>query len=596
MADWDVTLDGVDYMVVPKSYRAWGASEFHDARLGRQRVMEFAGLGFARAGRPADGPAGRGEGGLLDGSGAWPAPWPTGGSAVGPAPAAQAISGTLNSSEPKLGTADGSFLFIAAGTMLFRWNRAVGTAPVNRKTLAAAATAIARLGDALYIAHGASADVGKYVDATNSLTASALGAGVQASMVTTFARALIIVPAASPAHVQVWFDNALGSALAWDLDGQVRAWTRHDDALVIATDAGLYRLSGAWLDDGTTVTHSFRVDSWGSLSGAPQDSDDFAWLLVYHGRLMAWVGRAVLLYDPARDWWEHAGLEGTETLGAAVVNGWLLVSIKPKYDLGSSRWQLWGFNGAGWWLLDQVGDPNLLAFPAADGAGKLVTFRSSGNTARAYDLNDVETSANLASPFSITTPALDAGEPDRRKTWRRAGIELSRLDGETVGSWTVALSYSTDGGHTFTTAGSQAVSTPVASLSFPLSVTASALLLRAQLTRTNGLPPFVTALWAEYGLLDESPRRRRWTFKVHAADKRVNRAGMADPRTGQQVRAALWNLFTSGASFSFRDVDYGASGISYSARMVELREEWPAPAHQAEAGAHTVLEVTLVEA
>src|SRR5438477_12839398 len=100
MTDWDVTLNGVDYMLVPKSYRVVAESEAHDGQLERLRVTAFGGLGFTRAGRQV-GPGGHEGGGLLEGSGAWPAPWPTGGTAVGPAPAAQALSGTLNNSEPK---------------------------------------------------------------------------------------------------------------------------------------------------------------------------------------------------------------------------------------------------------------------------------------------------------------------------------------------------------------------------------------------------------------------------------------------------------------------------------------------------------------
>jgi hypothetical protein len=300
----------------------------------------------------------------------------------------------------------------------------------------------------------------------------------------------------------------------------------------------------------------------------------------------------VLLYDTARDWWRHAGLEGAAPYGAAVVNGYLCVSAQHKYD--TSRTQLWAYNGSGWWALDQATSTNTLAYPVADGAGKLITFRSANAAMFAYDLATVTTATTLASPWSFTTPLLDANEADRQKAWRRIGVELARLDGEAVGSWAVQLAYSTDGGATYTIAGTQTVTSELSSVAFAISATSVGLIVKATLTRTSGLPPFVTSVWAEHETLNESVRRRRWQFTVRAGAGLVNRQGERDTRDGQTLRTALWDLYTSATTFAFRDVDYGATGVSTNVRMLGLREEWPTPSDQSTLGAETALEVTLV--
>jgi hypothetical protein len=529
---------------------------------------------------------------VLEASGALPAPWPSG-IALGPAPAAQAVTTGLNSSEPKLAVSDTTFCYLAAGSTLFRWSQSVGSAPVNRKTLAAAARGLCRYQGVLYIAHGATADVAKHDDATNTLTASALGAGVKAQSIISWAGALVIVPAATLNQIVVYWGATLQKTTTFLLDGKALNWVVYGEALIVATDAGLYRLSGSWDDDGVTQSQTFALASWGTLSGYLQAADDFAWLVVYAGRLLAWVGGKVLVYDATRAWWRHAGLEGSATYGAAVVNGCLCVSAQHKYD--TARTQLWAYDGSGWWSIDLATSPNTLVYPVADGAGKLVTFRSANAAMFAYDLTNVTTATTLASPWSFTTPLLDGGAADRQKLWRRIGVELSRLDGEAVGSWAVQLAYSTDGGTTYTVAGTQTVTSELASVASALAVTSAGLIVKVTLTRTSGLPPFVTSVWAEHETLNDSQRRRRWQFTVRAGDGVVNRQGVRDVRSGQTLRTALWSLYTAASTFAFRDVDYGASGVTTNVRMLALREEWPTPSDQSTLGAETTLEVTLVE-
>ena len=586
MSDWDITLDGVEYMLVPGSYRA-----FHEprdaARIERQRLSGFA-AGLNQA-SPVDG------GGLLAGLRAWPAPWPLGVSGFGPAPASQAVSGTISASEPKLTASDRDYLYIVAGTAVYRWDRSVASPPVNRKTLAAAATGLARLRNVLFIAHGAAADVSMYDDATNALTASALGAGIKATRLGVFSRGIVLVAPSFPMTLHIYYGTSLTYKRSWPLDGNILGFALLGDRMIVATDAGLHVLSGEWYQDADPPAppETLRLTSWGTLSGQLQDEDDFDWLINYQGRLFAWLGKRVVQLDEPRATWQPSGIEGSATYGAAVVNGWLLVSISPR--TAPSTCQLWGYNGSGWWLLDEASGTNRLLAPAADGAGQLVTFTAASGDITAWDLDDTTTPTTLASPFSVTTPLLDAGEPDRPKDWRRAGIELARTDGQPVGNWTAAIEYSTNGGATWTSAGAaSAITSELASVSYTLDAESAGLLLRLTMTGVSGLPPFVTTIWAEHTPRSDTARRH-WQFRIHARPRGINRAGALDPRTGQQIRAALWTLWQDAQTIPFRDVDYATTLTEHDVRLTAIREEWPKPAGANEAGAYSLLEVTLTE-
>jgi hypothetical protein len=153
-----------------------------------------------------------------------------------------------------------------------------------------------------------------------------------------------------------------------------------------------------------------------------------------------------------------------------------------------------------------------------------------------------------------------------------------------------------DAGQTWTSAGTaETVTDEVETVDYPLALTSTTLLVKVTTTRTSGLPPQLVAIWVEYELLNESVRRRRWQFRLHARARGVNRAGALDGRTGQQIRAALWTLWSNASTFQFRDVDYGATGIERTARLIGIKEEWPKPADQSDLGADSTIEVTLVE-
>jgi hypothetical protein len=566
MTNFDITLDGQGYMLVSGSYRASTVAEraVVRERVGRERVTGL------RA-------------------------WPDGSSGIRPGPGVQVVSGTVSGSEPKLTTSDGNYLFVVAGTSLHRWDRSIASAPVSRKALPADARCLVRLNDELFIGYGASADIDRYDDATNTLTASALGAGVKASLLATFARGIALVSPGSPATLRYYYGNSLSYSRVWTLDGRVLNACQLGERMVVATDAGLHLLSGSWHQDTDPPAppETLRLSSWGTLAGQLQDADDFAWMTVFDGRLVAWLGKRVVAFDESRGWWTPLGLEGTGTDGAAVVNGWLLVTIEPRWS--SAERQLWGYNGDGWWLLEEVvaGGTNTLKYPAADGAGKLVTATHGANTLRAWDL-DSTVASTYASPFIVTTPSLDGGEPDREKRWLRVGFELEREDGQTVGNWSFALEYSTDGGANWMSAGpAMAVTSQRASIEHALSPAPASrsLLLRVTGTRSSGQPPFIRALWCE-SIGTET--RRRWQFAIHARTRGIDRDGTLDPRDGQSIRAALWSLWNAAAPLPFHDIDYGATGSEHTVHLTALRESWPRPADQPSLGADTVVEVEVV--
>lgn len=579
MTDWDITLDGQGFMVVPGSYRATTDGEMATRRE-RVRLDSFA------SGVP--------NGSLSAGRGAWPGPAGTRG--IGPGPAARVVMGSIGPAEPKLAASDTDNLFVVTGNGVYRWGRDVTIAPMNRKTLAANASAMVRLNDVLYIAHDAAADVARYDDTTNTLTPSALGAGVKATMLGTFSRGIVLVAPGFPMNLHYWYGNSLSYRRTWKLDGRVLGFVQHGDALIVATDAGLHTLTDSWHQDADPPAppETLRLTSWGTLSGHLQDEDDFAWMIVYQGRLMTWLGKRVMVYDASGATWEPAGIGGDGTAGAAVVNGWLLTTIVPRD--AASVWQLWGYDGSGWWMLDEAMTTNTLDAPTGDGAGKLVTFETGSGVLRVRDIDDLTTPDHLVSPFTLTTPLLELGEQGRDTHWTEVGVDLARPDGEPLGDWSYAIEVPADGGSSWVNAGaSTSVSTALASITHSIDRTTCAVLVRVTGSRvtTVGPPPLITAIWAD-GEQYTLPSRR-WQLAIHARDRAVNRAGAADPRSGQQTRQALWSLWESAAPISFHDVDYATNPTLRTVRITAIREDWPRPANAIAPGADTVIEIVMRE-
>lgn len=572
MANADVTIAGTDYMIVPKTYKAREEAKTPDAKLARQVLTDFT--GGARLGK------------LLGCACVWPAPWPIGAAMLGPSPVAQTVAGSIAAATVHRGIPDTSYTFVAAGTTLYRWTRNLAVAMVSRKSLPNSTTDVARLRSALYIAYGTAHDVDSYLDSTNTLTGSAIAAGVKAQRIWSWAGTLVLQDPTVLSRITVYYGAAFASSAQFDLAGDVISAAQLGSALVIATDAGIYRLQG-------TAAGSITCEQWGLAAAQLQSADDYAWMINYQGQLMTWLGRRIVILAPLTDRWLPTGLEGATTYAAAVINGALFVSLTPRN--AATTYQLWAYDGEGWWMIDQATGTNPFADLASDGAGHLLTWTAGGTSTRYYDPEDVVTAATLSSPWAITSSLLAAGDPDRSKHWRRIAVELLRPDGQTVGSWACLLEYSTNAGLTWTTAGTTTANASEQTISQAISADAAQLLVRATMTRTSGLPPFVAAIWAEYETLNDSTRRRSWSFDVRATDRTLYRDGTADARTGEQIAAALWSAYASGGTIAFRPPEYGAEAVQYSARFTSLVETWDRTADQSTIGRNSTLAVSLVE-
>ena len=211
---------------------------------------------------------------------------------------------------------------------------------------------------------------------------------------------------------------------------------------------------------------------------------------------------------------------------------------------------------------------------------------------------------NYRGSASFRTSLLDAGERDKAKAWRKVGATFAapepRGNAASTDQVVVALAYSLDGGATSTQAAQQTVSLAqgrVLELDAALAGNAATsrwLQLKIDWSSVVDWAPVLTSVWAEYELLDAPARRRRWSFKVHARDATVERAGGKHPRTGRQLAADLWTAWQNGATIPFKDVDHDADPVTRQVRIVGISEAIPKPADAARWG-DSVVSLTLVE-
>ncbi len=555
MASWDVEIDGAGYMIVPGSYRRRSVlPDRGNLPSGRQLIDDFRG-GLAMTSVP----------------GAWLA----GDQMIGPGPRRKTASGTVGSASPKLVAHDASYLYVAAGSSFHRWPGSGSTQ--NRTSLPANAVDMVRKGSALFFAYDGNADVSRWVDGTATATNSVLGAGYKAHRLGAVGDLLVTCNNASRNQIDVW-NASLTTSSTHTLHGDVRRMATYGDKLLVATDQGIYALTGI-------AYSSYGISRWGSVSDGLDSDSDYQWIQVLKGRLMTWVGGRIVQYDPITGLWFPTGPAGQATSGAAITNGWLLVTVTPH---GGGDEELWGFDGDGWWLLDTD-----VVYPASVAGGLLAAF--DGSTLHYYVMDSQDTPADLAASYQVVTDVLDAGRLERMKRWRLAGLELLRPDGETVGSWDFELAYSTDGGDSWSSLGSVTVADQRSTVTKPLAIESTLLQLSITATANSGLPPFIAAIWVEYISLDGSVRRRRWEFQVHARDNGIDRDGANDARTGQEVREAIWQLFDDASTMTFRDADYPDTLTEYTVSLTGIDEVWRNTADQLQLGADTLLGLTLVE-
>jgi hypothetical protein len=581
MAEYDIQLDGIDFMLLPGSYKSYPDGNLYvDSRLGRQVLGDFtsgmSGPKLNARNMPASSLYGEAS------IGSWPAQWPIGVNAIGPAPKRVASGHTYAIDEPKIIVRSDDYTFIAAGTQLWRWDNS--GVPELRFTFSNPIVDMARMRSTLYIAFGNAKTISSYLDSTQTESVDEFDSTAFASRITTLGSGLLFQR--SNVSTQCRWQFTPGSVgVTRTLDGPALGMVAYEDQVLVATALSIWSFTPA-----ASGSASIDFEHWGVISSdGLQNSDDYAWFKVFQGRLMAWRGGRAMLYDKQRGWWRHAGLEGHMSNGAAIVNSWLIVSLLQRETMTP---QLWGYNGSGWWLPDEAES----AYPASARGDRLIVWEDGRSELMYYDMDSGRGSAAITPTFTLDTALFDAGESDRAKYWRQIGVELARADPAGVGEWSFELQYSADGGAVWTSAGAAtSVSAATASVKQAIAVTSNFLRVRVIATQTSGLPPFVMSIWAEYETLNESVRRRRWQFKIAATDRVVTRDAALDGRDGQQIRDQLWALFTNAQTVTFRDVDYSTTLSERNVRIIGLREEWHKPADQQKIGAHTTFDITIVE-
>jgi hypothetical protein len=528
---YDIELDGAGYMVAPGTYRRV-SDGMPEGRTGRVVVKDFFG-GQRRAlqlerdrGWDSEGvgPAYGGQG--LE-------PWPYTSSHT------DGVIGTVTTTT-RAHAIVVSYAYVGIGRYLYQsialtsstWTSFAQVADVGAgKTI----TRLAYYQGNIAVCCGSGLDVQLYNTGSGTLTAFG-GGGVKAGVAVGYANRLVYSDPTGGNEAIVRMSTG-GSPDARELDGPIVNMALHGGKVVIATKASLWLLGGR--ADPTTAKWLGEPEPFFS-QGAWTDDDDYVFLTSFGGRLYTWLAGQVMEWNPNtgsnKQGWRATGLEGAACYGATVAANMLIVCLVNRQ--GES--EVWAFDGAGWWLVRSVASSARIWPMATGGAGNidLVVFRD-GSSSVTYDLYRLAyrdaTYHSYNTAGSFRTSLLDAGERDKVKAWRKIGCAFAAPDvrgnAASADAVTVALAYSLDGGKTFTTAVSTAVSDPAGrTLDLEASLANAAavsrfLMLRVSFSSVLDWAPVLTGVWAEYELLDAPAKRRKWSFKIHAREAAVQRDG-----------------------------------------------------------------------
>lgn len=570
----DITLNGVGYMVLPGSYRADCVSlsamtpgspgSGPELPPGQRRGRDVA-ADLGRRGA-VDG----GFGGLLPGVGpVWRMAYPVGAAGLGPPPLAEPRTGTIAAASGRVGIGTRDFGFLASGTTLYRWTPAAITS--RRAGMGAAAVDMAARGDRdIFVAFGAALDVARWQDGPGTWTASALGAGEQASLIAMLADRPVTVKPDQPERVYVWHADLSGKA-SYPLNGEILRMVATARGVLIATNQSWYLVEEV---DGAP----FRAVP----VAQPVANASEVQLLAHRGEVIAAVDGVLWRQNLLAGGWQHVPAPGAVG-GLAGFGSWVLARLTNHY--GASG--IWAWDGGAWFFF------NAMASQVVPGPLGLVGATVDGTTDfYAFDDRAPDNSARYAGSYRAAT-ALIGGGIERDKQWTRIGAEFHRPDGVEVGAWTAQLQYSADAGRTWTNAGApQTVGGEHQRISAALpGVTARALIARVNLTAVSGPAPALAALWADWRVTEAdgggegSPGsgptatrelRRRWRMTLLAQDGLIDREGAPLGLGAGTIRANLWALLDQTTSFT--DLDGTAHPF---VRLAALEEEWPMPADAA---------------
>ncbi|MEZ4565219.1 MAG: hypothetical protein R2853_21065 [Thermomicrobiales bacterium] len=262
-----------------------------------------------------------------------------------------------------------------------------------------------------------------------------------------------------------WNGNA--ETYQYFLDAPIVGMGNFGGAVIVATRQSLYRVSGrnypGEADDAAVTADTSKAPAWTQdpeplmSHGQYVGDSDFTFMAAYRGRLFTWLGGRVAEWNGSDAWRKH-GPEGVACYGGCVSGDWLLAAVRSR--LGAA-WELWGYNGDGWWRMASRETPGMLWPGAVGGAGTrdVIVFRDG---APSYDLYRLAwRSASVASyPASgqWVSPLLDAGDASVVKQWLQIGASFAspaqRGNPASADGVTVSLEYSTDCGVSWQTAAS----------------------------------------------------------------------------------------------------------------------------------------------
>ncbi|MGD9710749.1 MAG: hypothetical protein AB7V46_01630 [Thermomicrobiales bacterium] len=591
----DIELDGTPFMLVPGSYRR-AADGLPEGRSGRVTITDFVG-GQRRAlylerdtswDSPGVGPA-------LFGQGVEPWPYQT--------VHVDATVLPVSMAQRAHAIAIGDHVYLGIGRYVYRTvSIAAGSwADVTQVADLGAGRVISGLAyyqGNLAIATGNGLDI-RVMD-IGTLVVSTLLAGFKGSWITGYANRLIAADS-TPGNEGVLKMTTGGGLDSRELDSPITNMTLHGGKVAIATRSGIWLLGGrSDPSAGEWIGEPEPLFSHGTQS----HSMDYQFLASFGGKLYTWLAGEVMEWNPnagaTRQGWRSTGLEGRSCFGGVVAGNRLVVSVETH----AGDCQLWAWDGSGWWLMRNTVTGRIWpAFLAGAGGFDLLAFWD-GDAGVAYDLfrlvSRSATHHTYASSGNFVTSMLDAGNRDAEKAWRAIGATFAapqvRGNPASVDLVGLTLSWSIDGGQTWSVGASTSLSDPGArihTLRADLDsdeATSPFLQIRVGWSSVSDWAPVLTGVWAEYALLDAPARRRRWSLQVMTRDNVVQRDGSMSILAGRDQIESLWSIWKNNATATLTDID----GDERQVRIVDMEEVTGKPSDAARWGEASV-RLTLLE-
>ena len=573
--NYDVMLNGAGYMLVPppETGRTSGAGSNY-----RLDVVPFKPTGVRTGIRDwlapltaHDETRWRADGMVPELSGYGTA----GGLVIGPALRAVFAAGVFT-----LGCIFNGALYLGIGANLYRVTVAAGAvtniALVGSVASGGAITGMWVWNARLYLATAAPATT---YSGTDGVTVVAATGTATAAFGFGYGRANWLVQRTVPGGLQASYDGG-GTWSYFQVEGTIRAALTTGKSALIFHTAGIDELSGLFVDrlvSGSTVT-SFE----GSIlplvrtvgAGA---AGDYAWATDFGGHVYTWFGGTVCRV-------ERSTITGGRVIGvmgaprgtplaAVAAAGRLWVSL-----MAGSACELWSYDGTRWVRhLSSAGTVLQLLTSIAGIASdtEVITQRVSDGTMYSLLTQAAGHTSYPATAGNVVCGPWDGGKPDDAKTWTECEIVWHVPDRAAAPSGAVLVETSVNGGVSWVTAGTTAITggTGGTIRQALAAVSGETLSLRVTWTPTANAVGFrLVSVYANGWELPAAPVTRRWSLRLRCTDKLLTRAGNVDARTGEAMRAALIGLASSGAPVGYQDLDYDANAITQTVRVVEVEE------------------------